>query len=82
MRGGRRFFFPPEWDVNLFIAGVAGRGAGGDVAVQGLIWGSASVFFLVCLFALGLVGGRGPNFWTRPGPNDARERDLQKVKEK
>ena len=41
---------PPEWDVNLFNARVGGRGVGGDVAVQGLILGSASVCVFVCLF--------------------------------
>ena len=73
---------PPEWDVNLFILRAGGRGAGGDVAVQGLILGSASVCLFVCLSALGLVGGRGANFGARTGPNDSGERDLQKVKEK
>ena len=42
---------PPEWDVNLFILRAGGRGAGGDVAVQGLILGSASVCLCVCLCA-------------------------------
>ena len=59
---------------------VGGRGVGGDVAAQGLILGSASVFFLVCLSvclsALGLVGGRGASFGARTGPNDSGERDL------
>ena len=41
---------PLEWDVNLFNVRVGGRGVGGDVAAQGLFPGSASVFFLVCLF--------------------------------
>ena len=67
---------PPEWDVNLFILRVGGRGVCGDVAVQGLILGSASVCLLVCLSALGLVGGRGASFGARTGPNDSGERDL------
>ena len=48
---GKRAVGPPEWDVNLFILRVGGRGVGGDVAVQGLILGSASVCLCVCLFA-------------------------------
>ena len=48
MRGGKAVC-PPEWDVNLFILRVGGRGVGGDVAVQGLILGSASVCLSVCL---------------------------------
>ena len=79
MRGGQAVYCPPEWDVNLFILGVGGRGAGGEAAVQGLIWGSASVCVSVCVV---LVGGREANFGARPGPNDSGERDLQKVKEK
>ena len=35
---------PPEWDVNLFILRVGGRGVCGDVAVQGLFPGPVSVF--------------------------------------
>ena len=62
MRGARRFFCPPEWDVNLFIPGVGGRGAGGEAAVQGLFCGSASVCLFVCLSVClrvcpGCVGG-------------------------
>ena len=83
-RGGKRV--SPEWDVNLFNLRAGGRGVYGDVAVQGLFRGPASVCFLSCLFvclsALGLVGGRGASFGARTGPNDSGERDLQKVKEK
>ena len=83
MRGGQAVYCPPEWDVNLFILGAAGRGAGGEAAVQGLIWGSASVCLLACVSVPAvLVGGRGANFGARTGPNDSGERDLQKVKEK
>ena len=46
---------PPEWDVNLFILRVGGRGVCGDVAVQGLFRGPASVFLFVCLFVCLLV---------------------------
>ena len=49
MSGGLAVYSPPEWDVNLFILGVGGREAGGEAAVQGLIWGSASVCVSVCL---------------------------------
>ena len=42
MRGGKPVC-PPELDVNLFILRVGGRGVGGDVAVQELFRGSASV---------------------------------------
>ena len=80
---------PPEWDVNLFILRVGGRGVYGDVAAQGLIPSSASVCLCVCLCVCvcvsvpaGLVGWRGANFGARTGPNDSGERDLQKVKEK
>ena len=48
---GEQAVCPPEWDVNLFILRVGGRGVSGDVAVQGLILGSASVFLFVCLSA-------------------------------
>ena len=49
---------PPEWDVNLFILRVGGRGVGGDVAAQGLFPGSASVCLFVCLCVCpGCVGG-------------------------
>ena len=54
---------PPEWDVNLFNVRVGGRGVGGDVAAQGLILGSASVFFLVCLLVrTGFGGWSGSEF--------------------
>ena len=46
---------PPKRDVNLFNVRAGGRGVCGDVAVQGLIPGSASVFLFVCLFVCGLV---------------------------
>ena len=58
---------PPEWDVNLFILRVGGRGVCGDVAVQGLILGSASVCVFVCLSRLcwwvvgERVSGQGPD---------------------
>ena len=50
MRGEGRFA-PPEWDVNLFNVRVGGRGVCGDMAVQGLILGSASVCLCVFLSA-------------------------------
>ena len=53
--GGKGGECPPEWDVNLFILRVGGRGVCGDVAVQGLILGSASVCLFVCLFVCLLV---------------------------
>ena len=54
---------PPEWDVNLFILRVGGRGVCGDVAVQGLILGSASVFLSVCLLVrTGFGGWSGSEF--------------------
>ena len=40
---------PPEWDVNLFNVRAVARGVCGDVAVQWLFLGSASVFFLSCV---------------------------------
>ena len=40
---------PPKRDVNLFILRACGRGVCGDVAVQGLIPGSASVCLSVCV---------------------------------
>ena len=51
---------------------------GGDVAVQGLILGSASVCVSVCVLFVPavLVDGRGANFGARTGPNDSGERDL------
>ena len=48
---------PPEWDVNLFSLRAGGRGVGGDVAVQGLILGSASVCLLVFLLVRTWFGG-------------------------
>ena len=54
---------PPEWDVNLFIRHVDGRGVCGDVAVQGLILGSASVCLCVCvLVRTGFGGWSGSEF--------------------
>ena len=84
MRGGKAVNAPPEWDVNLFILRVGGRGVGGDVAVLGLILGSASVCLFVCLCVCPgwFGGGRGASFGARTGPNDAEWRDLQKVKQK
>ena len=64
---GEQAVCPPEWDVNLFILRVGGRGAGGDVAVQELILGSASVCVSVCLSRLvwwvvgERISGQGPD---------------------
>ena len=64
--GGKGGECPPEWDVNLFILRVGGRGVGGDVAVQGLILGSASVCVFACphwvWWVVGeRVSGQGPD---------------------
>ena len=55
---GKRAVGPPEWDVNLFNVRAGGRGVCDDMAVQGLIPGSASVCLSVCLSVCpGCVGG-------------------------